>query len=75
MHTYDVEYTDTFSGEANYSWARRTTIAARSDIAAVRAAKAFAGLSGMRCSRDEYHGAISLRPVGCCTVLFITQVA
>lgn len=25
-HTYSVEYTDTFGGEANYSWARRETI-------------------------------------------------
>ena len=23
---YDVEYTDTFAGEANYSWVRRATI-------------------------------------------------
>lgn len=26
MHTYDVEYTDTFAGEANYCWARRAAI-------------------------------------------------
>lgn len=25
-HKYDVEYTDTFGGEANYSWVRRATI-------------------------------------------------
>lgn len=25
-HTYDVEYTDTFGGEANYSWVRRQRI-------------------------------------------------
>lgn len=25
-HTYDVEYTDTFGGEANYSWVRRATV-------------------------------------------------
>jgi len=23
MHTYDYEYTDTFSGEANYCWVKR----------------------------------------------------
>ena len=23
---YDVEYTDTFAGESNYSWVRRATI-------------------------------------------------
>jgi hypothetical protein len=25
-HTYSVEYTDTFGGEANYSWVRRATV-------------------------------------------------
>jgi len=25
-NVYDVEYTDTFGGEANYSWVRRATI-------------------------------------------------
>jgi hypothetical protein len=26
MHTYDVEYTDTFGGEANYCWVKRATV-------------------------------------------------
>ena len=26
MHTYDIEYTDTFSGEANYCWVKRATV-------------------------------------------------
>lgn len=26
MNRYSVEYTDTFGGEANYSWVRRATI-------------------------------------------------
>lgn len=26
MNTYTVEYTDTFAGEANYSWLRRATV-------------------------------------------------
>jgi hypothetical protein len=25
-HTYDVEYTDTFGGEANYAWVRRHVV-------------------------------------------------
>jgi hypothetical protein len=25
-NTYNIEYTDTFSGEANYSWVRRATV-------------------------------------------------
>jgi hypothetical protein len=27
MHIYDVEYTDTFGGEANYCWVRRAEVA------------------------------------------------
>lgn len=26
MHTYNVEYTDTFAGEANYCWVKRETV-------------------------------------------------
>lgn len=26
MHRYDVEYTDTFGGEANYGWVRRASV-------------------------------------------------
>ncbi len=26
MHKYNIEYTDTFSGEPNYAWVRRATI-------------------------------------------------
>lgn len=25
-NTYDVEYTDTFSGEANYTWVKRAAV-------------------------------------------------
>jgi hypothetical protein len=27
MQTYQIEYTDTFAGEANYSWVRRASVA------------------------------------------------
>lgn len=26
MNKYDVEYTDTFAGDANYSWVKRATV-------------------------------------------------
>ena len=26
MHTYQIEYTDTFSGEANYTWVKRASV-------------------------------------------------
>lgn len=30
MHTYSIEVTDTYGGEANYCWVRRYTVKARS---------------------------------------------
>jgi len=75
MNTYNIEYTDTFSGEANYSWVKRVTIQARSDRAAIRAAKKWAVLTGIRCGKSDYGDMIDLRPVGVCTVLFITPVS
>ena len=26
MHTFNIEYTDTFGGEANYCWVKRATV-------------------------------------------------
>ena len=70
-----VEYTDTFGGEANYAWARHTDLPDDVDMdderAVVRWAKAWAGLTGVRCDREDYGDEIILRPRGMCTVLFI----
>jgi len=73
MNTYQFEYTDTFGGEANYAWVKRATIQARNDRAAIRAAKKWACLTGIRCGKSDYGLMIALRPVGISTVLFITQ--
>jgi hypothetical protein len=73
MNTYQIEYTDTFAGESNYSWVQRYTIQAKNDRAAIRAAKAAVGLTGVRCSKTDFGDQIDLRPNGICTVLFITQ--
>ena len=71
-----VEYTDTFGGEANYAWVRRTDLTPDdvdldNERAVVRWAKAWAGLTGVRCDREDYGDTIILRPRGMCTVLFI----
>ena len=71
---YQVELTDTFGGEANYSWVRRAEIEAPSSITnrtLVRRAKAAIGLTGVRCETSSYAEAIELRPYGSCTVAFI----
>lgn len=64
-------YTDTFGGEANYSWVRRGTVEAETELGCIRKAKAAVGLNGVPCKRSEYGDVIDLRPHGCCTVLSI----
>ena len=71
---FDIEITDTFGGEANYSWVRRHTLEAPSEItglALVRRAKKKADWSGVRCKVSKYGDTIEIRPVGMCCVLFI----
>jgi len=73
---YDVEYTDTFGGDANYSWVRRTQIEAPTLLAAIRKAKRFVGLDGVRCKRVwpiRDFGA-ALVPYGSCTILFVNPI-
>ena len=71
------EFTDTFGGEANYSWVRRCELDVPdtlSDRAIVRRIKAELGLTGARASRRDNHGdMIALWNLGgSLTVLFIT---
>lgn len=67
---YDVEYTDTYGGEANYSWVRRTVV--ESDGSPVRAAKAAMGLTGVKCDTSDFDDFIQVDPRGSCTRMFIT---
>ena len=74
---FQVEFTDTFAGEANYCWCRRATIEAPNnitDLALVRRAKSAIGLSGVRCRRSDLGDTIALYPHNSATVLFITPV-
>jgi hypothetical protein len=71
--TYNVEYTDTFGGDANYSWVERETFDAPSDIKAstlVRRAKKALGLYG-RHKKSDYGDTIRLDFIGSCTCAFI----
>ena len=75
--TFAWEYTDTFGGEANYSWVRcgqvkvPASIDRRANNVAARIIKRAAGLSGVR-GRSCWNGSDSyeFRPYRCCTVLF-----
>jgi hypothetical protein len=74
---FQAELTDTCGGEANYLWVRRAEFDApdsASDLAIVRRGKAELGLSGVRCYRSDLGDSIELRPVGSCTVAFITPI-
>jgi hypothetical protein len=77
MTTFTCEYTDTFNGEANYSWVRRATIEAPEDATRatiMRRAKAALGLTGVRMRTIRDHGdLIEARPYCMCTVMFIHE--
>lgn len=73
--TVDFEVTDTFGGEANYSWVRRKSVTLPcniSDRAVMRRLKAFAGFSGLR-GRSYHNGDTwEFRPFRMCQVAFAT---
>jgi hypothetical protein len=74
--TYNLELTDTFGGEANYSWVKRAQLDAPSDasrLTLVRRAKAWAGLTGVRCEVSDHGDLIQVRPRWQCVVLFVTR--
>lgn len=71
--TWSVEHTDTFGGEANYSWVRRATIEAPDSRQAImRRAKAAVGLTGVRGRTHNFGDMLEFRPYGQCTVMFVT---
>lgn len=71
----NIEVTDTFGHEANYSWVKRVTLDVPdmlSKYSIVRRAKAAVGWNGKRCTTVDYSDTIELRPFGECVVCFIT---
>ena len=73
--TFDAEYTDTFGGQANYSWVRRARFSLpynSSTRKIMRRAKSELGLTNMRGTTIRYGDIIEFRPYRCCTVLFIS---
>ncbi len=74
MAKFTVEYTDTFGGEANYSWVKRDNFTlddTASRTAILRKAKALMGLSGVKGRLDDYGDSYAFRPYGSCTVMFV----
>jgi hypothetical protein len=73
--TWNVEYTDTYGGEANYCWVNRQDIETprnAKQALIMRRAKASVGLTGAR-GRTYWHGdSGEFRPYRSCTVMFVT---
>ena len=70
-----IEYTDTFCGEANYSWVKRfelTVPEELSDKTLMRIAKELCGLAGVRGQWYECSDSLKFIPANSNTVLFIT---
>lgn len=78
MTTYlvvQIEITDTYGGDANYSWVRRSKIEGmegKSDLAIVKAVKKQIGWSGIRCRVERYGDLIRLSPFRDAVTCFIT---
>jgi hypothetical protein len=74
---WKIEVTDTFGGEANYSWIRRYTLPKsytnKSRRAIVREAKRISGFSGMRTTTCDFGDCIEIAPRSkmVCQVMFI----
>lgn len=72
MIKYLYEYTDTFGGEANYSWVRRGEVNAKDIKHAFRLARKELELNGVKGKMESWSpddGRWS--PYGICTVLFV----
>ena len=68
------EWTDTFGGEANYSWVRRAVVELPQDASRaviMRRAKAALGLTGVRMRTTDHVNMIEARPYGMACVMFI----
>ena len=73
MVTWDIEVTDTFSGQANYSWVYRYAISIPGGIsylALVRRIKSVAGYSGIRGRTYVRGDSVEIRFPACCVVIF-----
>ena len=70
---FQIEHTDTFGGESNYSWVRRHNgeSGKDSDLSVIRAAKKILGWQGIKCRVDNYGDNLAIYPAGICQVAFI----
>jgi len=72
MAFYFIEVTDTFGGQANYSWVEKYCIEA-TEASVMRRAKREIGWNGVRCDRFDHGDTVELRPRGMAQVAFIQR--
>jgi S-adenosylmethionine synthetase len=73
MIKVNFEVTDTLGGEANYSWVKRGSLEFKlhpTQRQVIQALKKFAGLTGIKCRKDDYGDQIALHPAKMCIVAF-----
>lgn len=69
-----VTQTDTFGGEANYSWANRYEFAIHKSASQrniVRKAKSLAGMTGVKSDTYDYDVGLTIKPRGYNQVIFV----
>jgi hypothetical protein len=74
MMKVTVTQTDTFGGEANYSWANRYEFAINPEASQrniVRKAKFAAGMTGVKSDTYDYGDSLTIRPRGYNQVIFV----
>lgn len=75
IERFDVELTDTFGGDPNYSWVLRATIEVpegASQALVMRHAKKAMGINGAAGKTTSYGDTYEFRPYGICEVMFVT---
>lgn len=71
----EYEITDTFGGEANYSWTRHGILTAKTKRGQIREIKALMGITGRRARVSDWGDMIRIDPVGRdapCVVAFLS---
>jgi hypothetical protein len=68
-----IEVTDTFGGEANYSWVKRFELdpVEQSDLKLMHRIKKVIGWTGLKCDVERHPDLWVLRPRGICVVAFV----
>jgi hypothetical protein len=69
-----VTQTDTFGGEANYSWANRYEFAIHKSTSQrniVRKAKSLAGMTGVKSDTYDYDVGLTIKPRGYNQIIFV----